>query len=174
MAKEKLSSADRQAAQNERNVKLLDLGGRDARVVIANTFESKELISKFTRVDAISKKSREFVGNRLSIENFTEINAKFNKVVELLDEIIQLGSEKGLLFDPNALKFSTLRPKLEKMIEEGKASTVISRELNVDIKKVESWLRLLDSQKEKSVDITKPAEKATTKKEVKEPAEKAS
>ena len=46
--------------------------------------------------------------------------------------------------------------------------------VNVDIKKVESWLRLLDSEKEKSVDITKPAEKATTKKEVKEPAEKAS
>ena len=82
--------------QRDRNIQLLDLGGRDAKVLIANTIESKELLSKFIRVDAISKKSRELVGNKLSIENFTELNQKFTAINKLFDEIIEFGTENNL------------------------------------------------------------------------------
>ena len=63
----KLGKEELEGQYRERNIKLLDLGGRDAKVLIANTIESKELLPKFIRVDAISKKSRELVKNKLSI-----------------------------------------------------------------------------------------------------------
>ena len=88
----KLGKEELEGQFRERNIKLLDLGGRDAKVLIANTIESKELLSKFIRVDAISKKSRELVGNKLSIENFTELNQKFTAINKLFDEIIEFGT----------------------------------------------------------------------------------
>ena len=139
--------------QRDRNIQLLDLGGRDAKVLIANTIESKELLSKFIRVDAISKKSRELVGNKLPIEKFTEIN-------KLIDEVIEFGTTENLFFDPQAQKFSTMKPKLVQLIANGKDITVISKELNVNVKKVESWIKLLDSENKI---LEKPSETTTSK-----------
>ena len=165
--KKPLSGAEREAAQNKRNQDLLVLGGRDARVVIANTVESKELLSKFIRVDVISKKSRELVGNKLSIAEFTKLNELFSVINETLDEVIDFGSKNGLFFDPKAQKFETLKQKLIKALEDGKNVSDISKELNVDTAKITSWIKLLDSEENKnSVDIasTSASEKAAPKK----------
>ena len=146
--------------QRDRNIQLLDLGGRDAKVLIANTIESKELLSKFIRVDAISKKSRELVGNKLSIEKFTELNKKFTEINKLIDEVIDFGTSENLFFDPQAQKFSTMKPKLVQLIADGKDTITISKELNVNVKKVESWIKLLDSENKSS---EKPSETTTAK-----------
>ena len=175
----KLGKEELEGQYRERNIKLLDLGGRDAKVLIANTIESKELLSKFIRVDAISKKSRELVGNKLSIENFTELNQKFTAINKLFDEIIEFGTENNLFFDPKAQKFSTMKLKLVQLIGDGKDTSAISRELNVNIKKVESWIKLLDSENSekviKSVDITKvPASSKAATKTIEKDTEKVS
>jgi hypothetical protein len=175
----KLGKEELEGQYRERNIKLLDLGGRDAKVLIANTIESKELLSKFIRVDAISKKSRELVGNKLSIENFTELNQKFTAINKLFDEIIEFGTGNNLFFDPKAQKFSTMKPKLVQLIKDGKDTSAISRELNVNIKKVESWIKLLDSENSekviKSVDITKvPASSKAAAKTIEKDTEKVS
>ena len=146
--------------QRDRNIQLLDLGGRDAKVLIANTIESKELLSKFIRVDEKKKKSRELVGNKLPIEKFTELNKKFTEINKLIDEVIEFGTTENLFFDPQAQKFSTMKPKLVQLIANGKDITVISKELNVNVKKVESWIKLLDSENKI---LEKPSETTTSK-----------
>ena len=156
----KLGKEELEGQYRERNIKLLDLGGRDAKVLIANTIESKELLSKFIRVDAISKKSRELVGNKLPIEKFTELNKKFTEINKLIDEVIEFGTTENLFFDPQAQKFSTMKPKLVQLIANGKDITVISKELNVNVKKVESWIKLLDSENKS---LEKPSVTTTTK-----------
>lgn len=143
-----------------RNIELLEIGGRDAKVLIANTIESKELLSKFIKVDAISKKSRELVGNKLSIEKFTELNTKFSDINKLIDEVIEFGASENLFFNPNAQKFSTMRTKLVQLIADGKDIPAISKDLNVNAKKVESWIKLLDSENKKN---EKPSEIAASK-----------
>ena len=129
-------------------------------LLIANTIESKELLSKFIRVDAISKKSRELVGNKLPIEKFTELNKKFTEINKLIDEVIEFGTTENLFFDPQAQKFSTMKPKLVQLIADGKDKTAISKELNVNVKKVESWIKLLDSENKS---LEKPSVTTTTK-----------
>jgi hypothetical protein len=156
----KIDKKELEQLQRDRNIQLLELGGRDAKVLIANTIESKELLSKFIRVDAISKKSRELVGNKLSIEKFTELNAKFTEINKLIDEVIDFGTTENLFFDPQAQKFSTMKPKLLQLIADGKDLPAISKELNVNIKKVESWIKLLDSENKS---LEKPSEIATSK-----------
>lgn len=156
----KIDKKELEQLQRDRNIQLLELGGRDAKVLIANTIESKELLSKFIRVDAISKKSRELVGNKLSIEKFTKLNEKFTEINKLIDEVIDFGTTENLFFDPQALKFSTMKPKLVQLIADGKDLFAISKELNVNIKKVESWIKLLDSENKS---LEKPSEIATSK-----------
>ena len=156
----KLGKEELEGQYREINIKLLDLGGRDAKVLIANTIESKELLSKFIRVDAISKKSRELVGNKLSIAKFTELNTKFTEINKLIDEVIDFGTTENLFFDPQAQKFSTMKPKLVQLIADGKDKTAISKELNVNVKKVESWIKLLDSENKI---LEKPSETTTSK-----------
>ncbi len=173
----KLGKEEIEGQYRERNIKLLDLGGRDAKVLIANTIESKELLSKFIRVDAISKKSRELVGNKLPIDKFTELNEKFTAINKLFDEIVVFGTENNLFFDPKAQKFYTMKLKLVQLIGDGKDTSAISRELNVNIKKVESWIKLLDSENsekvKKSVDITKvPASSKAAAKTIEKTIEK--
>lgn len=149
-AKKSISRDELIEQQKVKNIQLLELGGRDAKVLIANTIESKELLSKFIRVDAISKKSRELVGNKLSIDSFTQLNSKFVEINKLIDEVIEFGTKENLFFDPKAQKFSNMRGKLVQLISEGKDTPTISKELNVNIKKVESWIKLLDSENTKS------------------------
>ncbi len=175
----KLGKEELEGLYRERNIKLLDLGGRDAKVLIANTIESKELLSKFIGLDAISKKSRELVGNKLPIDKFTELNQKFASINKLYDEIIEFGTENNLFFDPKAQKFSTMKTKLVQLIGDGKDTSAISRELNVNVKKVESWIKLLDSENSdkvtKSVDITKvPASSKAATKNIEKDTEKVS
>ena len=76
-------------SQEERNQNLLELGGRDARVIIANTTETKTLLSKFFKLDAISKKSREQVGNQLDIEKFSELSKKFEEANKIINSLIE-------------------------------------------------------------------------------------
>lgn len=156
----KIDKKELEQLQRDKNIQLLELGGRDAKVLIANTIESKELLSKFIRVDAISKKSRELVGNKLSIAKFTELNTKFTEINKLIDEVIDFGTTENLFFDPQAQKFSTMKPKLVQLIADGKDKTAISKELNVNVKKVESWIKLLDSENKS---LEKPSVTTTTK-----------
>ena len=156
----KIDKKELEQLQRDKNIQLLELGGRDAKVLIANTIESKELLSKFIRVDAISKKSRELVGNKLSIAKFTELNTKFTEINKLIDEVIDFGTTENLFFDPQAQKFSTMKPKLVQLIADGKDKTAISKELNVNVKKVESWIKLLDSENKS---LEKPSETTTSK-----------
>ena len=156
----KIDKKELEQLQRDKNIQLLELGGRDAKVLIANTIESKELLSKFIRVDAISKKSRELVGNKLSIAKFTELNTKFTEINKLIDEVIDFGITENLFFDPQAQKFSTMKPKLVQLIADGKDKTAISKELNVNVKKVESWIKLLDSENKS---LEKPSVTTTTK-----------
>ena len=156
----KIDKKELEQLQRDKNIQLLELGGRDAKVLIANTIESKELLSKFIRVDAISKKSRELVGNKLPIEKFTELNKKFTEINKLIDEVIEFGTTENLFFDPQAQKFSTMKPKLVQLIADGKDKTAISKELNVNVKKVESWIKLLDSENKS---LEKPSVTTTTK-----------
>lgn len=159
-AKRVVDKKELEQLQRDKNIQLLELGGRDAKVLIANTIESKELLSKFIRVDAISKKSRELVGNKLPIEKFTELNKKFTEINKLIDEVIEFGTTENLFFDPQAQKFSTMKPKLLQLIADGKDLPAISKELNVNSKKVESWIKLLDSENKS---LEKPSEVATSK-----------
>ena len=159
-AKRVVDKKELEQLQRDKNIQLLELGGRDAKVLIANTIESKELLSKFIRVDAISKKSRELVGNKLSIEKFTELNKKFTEINKLIDEVIDFGTSENLFFDPQAQKFSTMKSKLVQLIADGKDLPAISKELNVNSKKVESWIKLLDSENKI---LEKPSETTTSK-----------
>ena len=159
-AKRVVDKKELEQLQRDKNIQLLELGGRDAKVLIANTIESKELLSKFIRVDAISKKSRELVGNKLSIEKFTELNKKFTEINKLIDEVIDFGTSENLFFDPQAQKFSTMKSKLVQLIADGKDLPAISKELNVNSKKVESWIKLLDSENKS---LEKPSVTTTTK-----------
>lgn len=157
--KARLTKDELLALQHTKNLKLLEMGGFDAKVLITNTVESKELLSKFVTLDAVSKKSRELVGNKLSIEKFTKLNDLFTKINSLIDEVIEFGSDEGLTFDPREQKFSVLKPRLIKLLEEGKNSSDISREFKLNVAKVESWIKLLDSENnnelKNSVDISK-------------------
>lgn len=146
----KVSREELVEQQKTRNLQLLELGGKDAKVFIANTIESKEFLSKFIKVDAIAKKARELVGNKLPIESFTTLNEKFIEINKLIDEVIDFGTKENLFFDPKTQKFSYMRTKLVQLISEGKDTPTISKELNVNIKKVESWIKLLDSENKKS------------------------
>ena len=72
-----------------------------------------------------------------------------------------------------------MKPKLVQLIKDGKDTSAISRELNVNIKKVESWIKLLDSENSekviKSVDITKvPASSKAAAKTIEKDTEKVS
>jgi transposase-like protein len=74
--------------------------------------------------------------------------------------VIDFGTTENLFFDPQAQKFSTMKPKLLQLIADGKDLPAISKELNVNIKKVESWIKLLDSENKS---LEKPSEIATSK-----------
>ena len=89
-----------------------------------------------------------------------ELNKKFTEINKLIDEVIEFGTTENLFFDPQAQKFSTMKPKLVQLIADGKDKTAISKELNVNVKKVESWIKLLDSENKI---LEKPSETTTSK-----------
>ncbi|KAB7885005.1 hypothetical protein [Poseidonibacter ostreae] len=152
-------------SQEERNQNLLELGGRDARVIIANTTETKTLLSKFFKLDAISKKSREQVGNQLDIEKFSELSKKFEEANKIIDEIIKIGTEENLYFDPRTKKFSYHEAAITKSLQEGKLAKEIAIEIKIPEEKVTSWIKLINSKNEEIEPKKSEAVKKTTKKD---------
>ena len=148
----------------ERNIKLLETGGKDARVIIANTIESKELLSKFITVDSISKKAREQVGGSFSIEKFTELNQKFTEINKLMNEVIYLGTKEDLYFDARTKKFSYHEDNINKLITEGKTPSEISKEIKIDESKVTSWIKIIDSKKVDKTEVKADTKLKTAKK----------
>ncbi|MAC84330.1 MAG: hypothetical protein CL624_09370 [Arcobacter sp.] len=149
----------------EKNIALLQSGGSDARVVIANTIESKELLSKLITVDGISKKAREQVGGKLSIEKFTALNTLFNDLNKLMDEVIELGTEEGLFYDSRTKKFSYNENRLNELLAQGKNVSEISKEIKIDEIKVTNWIKLIESRNEITANTKK--ESVETKTEIK-------
>jgi len=147
----------------EKNIALLKTGGSDARVVIANTIESKELLSKLITVDGISKKAREQVGGKLSIEKFTSLNTLFTDLSKLMDKVIELGTDEGLFYDSRTKKFSYNEKKLNELLTQGKDVSEISKEINVDEIKVTNWIKLIESRKVPTHDTKKDTVKTETK-----------
>lgn len=130
-----------------RNESLLESGGTNARVIIANTVETKGFASKLVVLDLIARRAREQVGNEVEIEDFKKLSEKFKKIDEAIDEIIKLSEEKNIYRNPRTLKYGYHKDAITKSIDAGKSAKDISEEIKIPLNKVESWIKLIERER---------------------------